>query len=568
MKAATHLAFAGLTGVVAAGMGSNPGVAGGAALAFGSLLPDVDTTTSDLGRFVKPVARELEKRFGHRTITHSLLGMAILGAVTSPLLLVWPPVWTFLLVGVFSHIILDTCNIMGVKMFWPSPLWVWISHNRNHRVPYGSPKEFTWLAGISITAILLIPFSIDGFGPWFHRLILPNTTTGVADYLKWRNDFEIWADVRGFNIADHSEIDGRYRVVDAIGKDTMLVEDSQGNAYSVSQDDSANILSKSVRVYRGGPIVTSTYRVDLQGRLLSEWIESLPNAESVTINAVLELNTPVEIPHGIGYFERLSASGKTLELRAATPESLVPYGHYVIEAGAALVRAEYRPENANLANAERVSAVGTPTIKAHTLRIPDLPSVTGLVVAVGDRVEEGTLIARYVDDTVLDANAAEIEAAEARLADLETSVQLEREAHQSRAASITQEISDAQANVERLRYLVEADAEPRNKLVTAEAELRQARQRELTAQTSWTSRHQSLEAQMRQARLTIASSERSADATMEQQWVRAPVAGLVSDIRLVSVSTKGVDLDVMILEEVGGEQTPSESTNDEAEAPG
>ncbi|MDZ7703618.1 MAG: hypothetical protein U5L04_13755 [Trueperaceae bacterium] len=42
----------------------------------------------------------------------------------------------------------------------------------------------------------------------------------------------------------------------------------------------------------------------------------------------------------------------------------------------------------------------------------------------------------------------------------------------------------------------------------------------------------------------------------------------MSDIRLVSVSTKGVDLDVMILEEVGGEQTPSESTNDEAETPG
>ena len=113
MRGATHLAFAGLSGVIASGFGATPDVASGAALAAGALLPDIDTTTSDLGKFVKPVSRWIERRYGHRTITHSLLGMAALALATSPLLLIHPQAWAWLLMGVASHLILDTCNVMG-----------------------------------------------------------------------------------------------------------------------------------------------------------------------------------------------------------------------------------------------------------------------------------------------------------------------------------------------------------------------------------------------------------------------------------------------------------------------
>jgi hypothetical protein len=64
MRAATHLAFAGLTGVIAAGFGQTPDVAGAAALAAGALLPDIDTTTSDLGRWCKPISGLLERKLG------------------------------------------------------------------------------------------------------------------------------------------------------------------------------------------------------------------------------------------------------------------------------------------------------------------------------------------------------------------------------------------------------------------------------------------------------------------------------------------------------------------------
>ena len=36
---------------------------------------------------------------------------------------------------------------------------------------------------------------------------------------------------------------------------------------------------------------------------------------------------------------------------------------------------------------------------------------------------------------------------------------------------------------------------------------------------------------------------------LEKQWLRSPLAGLVSDVRVKSVTVKGVSVEVMILEE-------------------
>jgi inner membrane protein len=40
---------------------------------LGSQLPDIDTTTSTIGKIFFPLSSFLEDRFPHRSITHSLL---------------------------------------------------------------------------------------------------------------------------------------------------------------------------------------------------------------------------------------------------------------------------------------------------------------------------------------------------------------------------------------------------------------------------------------------------------------------------------------------------------------
>jgi inner membrane protein len=52
---------------------------------IGSQLPDLDTTTSTVGKIFFPVSSWIEDRFPHRSITHCLLATAAIAAVSIPL---------------------------------------------------------------------------------------------------------------------------------------------------------------------------------------------------------------------------------------------------------------------------------------------------------------------------------------------------------------------------------------------------------------------------------------------------------------------------------------------------
>ena len=214
--------------------------------------------------------------------------------------------------------------------------------------------------------------------------------------------------------------------------------------------------------------------------------------------------------------------GNEFEVRSATAGDLAPLSHLVIAGGSAVVRAEYSPGSEALADLTVASS--TPSVKSHLLSIPNLPSLAGLLIEVGDEVAEGELIARYIDDTALELSQAELDETEEQLPQLEESLRLEREAHEVKLVGLEQAVRDAEAKHGRVAYLVERDAEPRAKLVEADAALRKAEAAVLAEKTGWTSQRGSLQSQLKDARLTVAKAERSQDAEMQKQWVRAPVA--------------------------------------------
>ena len=87
-----------------------------------SLLPDIDHSKSMIGRTLIPISLLLNAAFGHRTITHSLLGffIAIVLAyfITATL---WLPaaVYIAFIVGYTSHILADMLNDAGVALLYP-----------------------------------------------------------------------------------------------------------------------------------------------------------------------------------------------------------------------------------------------------------------------------------------------------------------------------------------------------------------------------------------------------------------------------------------------------------------
>ncbi len=126
MTLGTHLAFASALYLGGAALfGYRPDPVGWALAAVASLLPDVDLPTAKIGRLFFWLAVPLERRFGHRTITHSVVGLATVAALAVPLWFITPLYFWAVVGGYWSHLWLDMLNLRGVDLFWPSPRSGW-----------------------------------------------------------------------------------------------------------------------------------------------------------------------------------------------------------------------------------------------------------------------------------------------------------------------------------------------------------------------------------------------------------------------------------------------------------
>jgi inner membrane protein len=139
MNATTHAIF----GVAAlAGFslltGEEPPLYAYPAAAVAAWIPDVDNPRSRLGnglsRRKNPVLNAatrplswalrtlsflLVRTVGHRTLTHSLLGVALFAALVLPLAPLLPGLYGALLAGYVSHLVADALNTPGVPLLWP-----------------------------------------------------------------------------------------------------------------------------------------------------------------------------------------------------------------------------------------------------------------------------------------------------------------------------------------------------------------------------------------------------------------------------------------------------------------
>lgn len=87
-----------------------------------SLLPDIDHPKSILGKMFFPLARWLDRNWGHRTITHSLLFLFILTMASFYIEGIFHDTKEYSIVlffAIFSHFILDMVTVQGIPLFYP-----------------------------------------------------------------------------------------------------------------------------------------------------------------------------------------------------------------------------------------------------------------------------------------------------------------------------------------------------------------------------------------------------------------------------------------------------------------
>ena len=85
--------------------------------AASALLPDIDLPASKVGGNHKAVSKTINFIFGHRTITHSLMGFGLFVALFS--LLVPQKYLEMIAIGYISHLATDMLNPAGIPLFWP-----------------------------------------------------------------------------------------------------------------------------------------------------------------------------------------------------------------------------------------------------------------------------------------------------------------------------------------------------------------------------------------------------------------------------------------------------------------
>jgi inner membrane protein len=138
--------------------------------AFFALLPDIDHTKSLIGKPFFPIAVFLDKKFGHRTITHSILCylfLALITGITETILnnaYNTPEGEKGIITSIFlwayaSHLIFDMLTIQGVPLFYP--------FKKNPCVIPGNPKyRFRSLdfksESVIFVVFVLIAFSCQG----------------------------------------------------------------------------------------------------------------------------------------------------------------------------------------------------------------------------------------------------------------------------------------------------------------------------------------------------------------------------------------------------------------------
>ena len=131
---------------------------------IGSLAPDVDHPESKVGRkfILKPISIFINKVFGHRTITHSVVMSIFMTIILLSSTLLFTGISNFIYsniiigfcVGWFSHLLLDLLTVKGIPVFYP-----FIKKMYNLlRFKTNKDEEFVSILVILITGISMVAY--------------------------------------------------------------------------------------------------------------------------------------------------------------------------------------------------------------------------------------------------------------------------------------------------------------------------------------------------------------------------------------------------------------------------
>ena len=213
----------------------------------------------------------LERRFGHRTLTHSALGLAMVALLAAPLGLLNPLYFWAMVGGYGSHRRIDMLNIRGVDLFWPAPVRLVTPGNRNWRLQVGSKAEMVLLSGLLVAAAALYPLSHIGFRDALQAL-LKSFDIAVEQYARVSGTHWYDLELTATDNLTLERIHCRCPVVGTWKNGFIVLHDGQPRAVGKSEAQH-NLLPVAARLIEGEPLRVVAERVDMAGHSL-RWLVS------------------------------------------------------------------------------------------------------------------------------------------------------------------------------------------------------------------------------------------------------------------------------------------------------
>jgi membrane-bound metal-dependent hydrolase YbcI (DUF457 family) len=327
MKASTHVGFAELLYLLlltTAGIGVTP--LNGLAVAAASVIPDIDTGASAVGRAIPPLTRFVERRFGHRTLTHSLPFTGLL------LLLLLVPITagsdacTCAMAGYLSHLLLDTCTPNGVRLFYPfSGVRCVFPFDGNSphrfRVETGSKLD-TALGVLFFAACVPALYIADQGYERFIRVTQHSIEPAVRDYEASARTSVVFAAMDAHDQLSGQPLKGRFQVLGALNPRSLVFQGADGRLHTVGREFESDFIADNIVCIRGGDARATVITVDMGGR----FVGSLPVSddtlvESLFFGEIVTSESPV-IPGRLRSFSPVTGEGKRIRMNFARGSDL------------------------------------------------------------------------------------------------------------------------------------------------------------------------------------------------------------------------------------------------------
>ena len=201
-----------------------------------SILPDIDHTKSLIGKIFYPVAWILSRKFGHRTITHSMLFLGFVWLVMFGLLKFgYIPDSSLIKIALFStisHFIFDMITISGIPLLYPfykNPCV--IPANPHYRFNSGEFKSEIVVTGIcGLLCFTMQPLFAQGFWTTYNR------SFGTIKHVDRENkNTEFYVVCEYSYILNAETVEGEAIVIDSKNNELTLFD--RRNVFKLNSDD-------------------------------------------------------------------------------------------------------------------------------------------------------------------------------------------------------------------------------------------------------------------------------------------------------------------------------------------